>query len=273
MAAAAYSQTSGGDGWTLKGQIESGSGLDAGCTVELYDLGRHAVLSTADIRPDGGFEFRGAPAGNYFVTVVNLRGDEIYRGSVEISGPVTPPLTIRLGERDAPRPVEGFISVHQLQHPPSRKAFDAMAHAQRLSEAGDFAGAAAWLEKTIALSPEWADAHANLGAQYLRMGRYADSIRETRQSVSLDQPTAARLCNLALALLRSGDLEEAKQSVAAALRLKPDDGHAHYVMAILLLADHGTIQAVEAHLQIAAKELPWAMQVLDKIASKAPPPD
>ena len=117
-----------------------------------------------------------------------------------------PPLIIHVPEalpgHGASRPVAGTISVRQLQHPPPRKAFAVAVQAQRLSAAGDYPKAAAALEKAVALSPDYADAHMNLGAMYFRLGRYQDSIAETRRSIALDGPTGLKLCNLAFAQLR-----------------------------------------------------------------------
>jgi tetratricopeptide (TPR) repeat protein len=89
-------------------------------------------------------------------------------------------MVIRLRGDDAARPISGTISVRELQHPPSRKAYNAIVQAQKFSEAGDFAKAAGWLEKAIALSPDFADGHTNLGAQYIRLLNSTGSISPVR---------------------------------------------------------------------------------------------
>lgn len=266
--AAAISQTN--EGSIVKGQVESG--LTAGFTVQLYDPARHATISTCEIKPDGAFEFRGAPSGSYLLTVTDERGDEVYQTSVNLGGPVAP-LLIQLPESKAPRPISGTISARQLQHIPSRKAFDAMVQAQKSSEAGDFAKAAAWLEKAIALSPEFGDAHTNLGAQYLRLGRFADSIAETRRAIALDGATTPRLCNLAFAQLNLGQDADAIESARAALRTNPGDAHAHYILGIALFVAHGPMDQVAGHLELAARTLPAAKLTLQKIEAGARSPN
>jgi tetratricopeptide (TPR) repeat protein len=262
----AKSQMNNGGNSTLKGEIETAGSLH-GYTVQLYDVSRHATLATSDIRADGGFEYNSLPAGSYFVTVANERGDEVYHGSVNVGGPAMAPLVIQLPRTQPATPVSGMISVRQLQHAPSRKAFQAMVQAQRFSEAGDFAKAAASLEKAVVLSPDFADAHGNLGAQYLHLGRYAEAIGETERAIELDGPSTPRLCNLAFAQLHLGQDAEALGSVRAALRLKADDAHAHYIMGVILFLNHAPMDEVRAHLETAGRTLPGAKADLERIAT------
>ncbi len=262
--APAKSQTNDGNGSTVKGQIYAR--YTHGFTVQLYDLSRHTVLSTSDVRPDGAFELHGAAAGSYLVKVLNEAGDEAYEGSVNVGGP-TMPVVIRLPERSVPAPLTGTVSVRQLQHAPSRKAFDAAAKAQRFSEAGDFTRAQEFLEKAIALSPDYADAHTNLGAQYLRAARYADAVEETKRAIALDVPTTLRLCNLGFAQLHLSLFSEAMESVRLALRLSPQDGSSHYLMGLLLFVNHAPIADVKMHLEIASRTVPFAKEVWEKIAA------
>jgi tetratricopeptide (TPR) repeat protein len=270
VSAPAKSQVNDGNGSTFKGQIEAG--LTRGLTVQLYDVSRHATFTTEDIRPDGAFEIRGAPGGSYLVTVVNERGEDVYQGTANVGGGVAPPLMIRLREDDAARAISGTVSVRELQHPPSRKAYDAMVQAQKFSEAGDFAKAAGSLEKVISLSPDFADGHTNLAAQYLRLGRYEESIRETERAIALGGSNAPRLCNLAFAQLHAGRNGDAMESARAALRAAPENPQAHYLMGVVLWLNHGPIAAATAQLEIAGRSLPAAREVLARIAAGAVQP-
>jgi tetratricopeptide (TPR) repeat protein len=262
---AANSQTN-TEGSTLKGQIETSVG--PGFTAQLFDAARHMMLFTSDVKPDGAFEFRGATAGSYLLIVADERGDPVYQTSVNLGGPFMT-MQIHLPESQAARPISGTISARQLQHVPSRKAFEAMVQAQKFSEAGDFSKAAAWLEKAVALSPDCADAHTNLGAQYLRLGRYADSIAETKRALALDGATAPLLCNLAFAQLQMGQDAEAMESAGAALRANPSDAHSHYIMGLALFVSHGPMDQVTAHLELAGRTLAAANETLRKIRDGA----
>lgn len=153
--APAKSQMINPDVATLKGQINAS--FTRGLTVQLYDMSRHETLSTSEIKGDGEFEFRDAPPGAYLVTVTNERGEAVYQSNVSIGGPGMTPLIIHLSDglpaRGASPPLAGAISLRQLQHPPSRKAFDAAAQAQRFSEAGDYPKAATALESRLRSRP------------------------------------------------------------------------------------------------------------------------
>jgi tetratricopeptide (TPR) repeat protein len=267
--APAESQINSGDVSTLKGQIDAR--VTQGLTLQLYDVSRHQTLTTSEIKNDGAFEFRNAASGTYLLTVTNERGDTLYQSSVNVGGQGMTPLIIQLPEglsrQGVSRPGAGVISVRQLQHPPTRKAFDAAVQAQRLSEAGEYPRAAAALEKAVALSPDFADAHMNLGAMYLRMGRYLDSIAETEHSIALAGPSAPRLCNLAFAQLHLTKYASALESARAALRLQPGDAHAQYIVGLLLFLNRGPIDDVKNHLEIAGRTLPEARDLLERIVA------
>jgi tetratricopeptide (TPR) repeat protein len=267
--APAKSQTNNGEIATLKGQIDANS--TQGLTVQLYDISRHEILKTSEIRGDGAFEFRGTAPGPYLLTVTNDKGETVYQNSVSVGGLGMPPLIIHLSE-DLPgnrssQPLAGAISVRQLQHPPTRKALNAAIQAQRFSAARDYPKAAAALEKAVALSPDYADAHTNLGAMYFRLGRYHDSIAETERSIAIGGATAPKLCNLAFARLLLAKDAGALDAARAALKLQPDDPHAHFMVGLVLFLSHGPVDEVKSHLEFAARTLPEARDALEKIAA------
>lgn len=265
----AESQTTNGDVLTLKGQIDGGTTY--GLTVELYDMSRHQTRTTSEFRGDGAFEFRGATPGEYLVTVRNEQGEVVYEGNINAGQPGMPPLIIHVPEalpgHGASRPVAGAISVRQLQHPPTRKAFAAAVQAQKLSAAGDYPKAAAALEKAVALSPDYSDAHMNLGAMYFRLGRYQDSIAETQRSIAIDGPNSLKLCNLAFAQLHLANDAAALASARAALQLQPGDARAQYVVGLVLYLNHGPMDEVRNRLEFAGRTLPEAKDALEKIAA------
>ncbi len=261
--AQAYSQGNDGDGATIRGQLEAH--FTEGLTVQLYDISRHVTLATSEITADGAFELRGAAAGSYFVTVTDRRGEEIYHGSTTVGGPGQPILVIRAAEREPAQPITGAVSVHQLQHPLPHKAYNAIVQSERQAKAGDYAKAAASLEKAITIAPDFADAHMNLGAQYLRLGRFADAAVETQRAIALDGPNAPRLCNLSFAQMNLGNSTAALESVRAALRLAPGDAHAQYLIGMLLYLNHSPMDEVRRHLEIAARTMPAAQEALERL--------
>jgi Tfp pilus assembly protein PilF len=248
----------------VKGEIETSQPIDGGYTIQLYDVSRHSTLSTSEIRSDGEFEFRQMPYGSYLVTVTNARGESLYQGSVTVGGRQAP-FIIRLPNEEKPRPGSGTISVNQLQHPPARKAFEALLAAQKFAETGDNEKAVESIERAIAISPDYADAWVNLGARHIGMGRYRQAIVETRHAIELSGPSAMTLCNIAYAQSLLGSQAEARQSAEEALRLKPDDAHAHYVLGLILYVSHASDREAARHLQLAAPTIPSARAALAKI--------
>jgi len=178
------------------------------------------------------------------------------------------PFVIRLPKEKTARPGAGTVSVQQLQRPPARKAFDAMRAAQKFSEAGDNAKAVEWLEKAIAIAPDYADAWVNLGARHLAMGRIQEAIDETNRAIGLAGPSPMTLCNIAYAHALLGRQAEAKQSAEDALRLKPDDAHAHYILGVILYMSHADDAEAVRHLQLAAPTIAGARAALAKIQGK-----
>jgi tetratricopeptide (TPR) repeat protein len=248
----------------VKGEIETNQPSVSGYTVELYDLSRHSTLSTSEIRPDGEFEFYQMPYGSYLVTVTNTRGESVYQGNLNVGGPGAP-FVIRLPKEETARPVSGTISVKQLQHPPARKAFVALRAAQKFAETGDNAKAMESIERAIAISPDYADAWVNLGARHIAMGRYRQAIVETRHAIDLAGPSTMTFCNIAYAQSSLGLQAEARQSAEEALRLKPDDARAHYILGLILYMSHAPNQEAVRHLQLAAPTIPGARAALAKI--------
>ncbi len=62
-----------------------------------------------------------------------------------------------------------------------------------------YEGAAAELEKALSISPEFRTAHTNLGVQYFRLGRFADSAAEWTRAIQIGGPDPVNLCNRATA--------------------------------------------------------------------------
>jgi tetratricopeptide (TPR) repeat protein len=251
----------------VKGELETSEPMAEGYTVQLYDLDHHTTLTTSDIHPGGEFEFRQTPCGYYWVTVTNARGDSVYQGNVTVGG-VAEPFIIRLPKEEISRPVSGTISVQQLQHPPARKAFDAMRAAQKFSEGGEFAKAAEWLQKAIAISPDYADAWINLAAQHIRLRAYQQSVDESRRAMELAGPSTMALDNLALGLAWLGQNAEAIESAEQAVQLKPGDARTHFVMGVVLLMTHGSTAEAVRHLQFAAPTIPGAQAALAQVRGR-----
>lgn len=233
------------------------------CTATLDNM-RHERVADALLRPDNSFEFRYINTGDYWLTITSREGGTMYQGIVT-ARPGSWQETLDLPpSREPERPPSGRISVANLLHPPSRKAFAAMVSAQRLSDSGQFTAAAEQLEKAIRLSPDWPDAHTNLAAQYLRIGRYEDAISEARHAIALSKPNGADLGNIAYAECRLNRRAEAIQSAREGLRMDPGSPKLHYLLGALLAMDRATLAQSIPHLELAARTIPSAQAPLEE---------
>lgn len=249
--------------WTIQIQDPATVNIDE-YSVDLEDLSHHKV-ATGNPRAGNYFDFRNIPAGDYFVTVSDPQGRTVYRGPVTVQQGVWEDI-IDLGEsHKASHPPGGPISVTQLQHPPSRKALAASAEAQKLARDRQYAAAAEQLEKAIRISPDYAGAHTNLAAQYIRLGRFEEALTECRRAIGISGPNAMDLGNMALAQAFLHRREQAIESAQAGLKIEPDSAHLHYILGRLLAMDRRTLPAALPHLELAARTMESARTTLEAV--------
>ena len=164
---------------------------------------------------------------------ISLHAQIRYRSDA-LPGPYKSPLMTAAGdgpiEEDlmnsfsAPsRPIQGVVSVRELQHPVPRKALHDAYQAQALARASKIPQAIAKLEDAIRIAPEFRDAHANLGVQYARMGRAAEARAQLEKALAIGPPVATIYFDLAVAALHMGQPQEAENYARKALALDPAD--------------------------------------------------
>jgi protein O-GlcNAc transferase len=79
------------------------------------------------------------------------------------------------------------------------------------------------LEQTVALKPDFAQAHNNLGTARARAGDAAGAIRAYRDALRNSPGDINFVLNLAEELANAGQLEEAREFIARAAALNPKD--------------------------------------------------
>jgi len=252
---------------SLRGEIHSDQVLLQGYFVELYDVTNRRGVDHEYVHSDGSFVFHNVRYGDYEIRVTNSGGEVVQHQFVSVSAN-NPPVELRLARERMERPPSGPVSLTQLKHPPSRKAYGAFLAAQRFSEAGQYEKAAGELEKAIQISPEYAAAYTNLAAQYVRIGRYEDAVNDAKRAMELTRPNAADLCNMAFALFRLQRYPEALDSARTAVRLEPGNDKAHYLLGTLLVMNGRTLREGITHLERAVQSVRAAQANLDK-AKKA----
>jgi tetratricopeptide (TPR) repeat protein len=262
--APAFSQ---GFGLTVRGELKSSSPRNfSDYLVQLVDPLRHMVAGRADVRNDGYFEMRGVPAGEYLVVVTTLHGGPVVEQTVSLTA--TGAVEVRLPDTPVNRPGAGTISVKQLLHPPTKKAFRSFVEAQKFSSSGDYAKAVQALERAIEESPDYAEAHVNLGVQYIRTGRMEAAAGELKRAIAIAGPNSLTLCNLAWVQMRLGLRNEALVSVRAGLRLDQSSQQGHVILGTLLAADPATRGEAIRHLEQVADSIPSARRILAELQGK-----
>ena len=97
--------------------------------------------------------------------------------------------------------------------------------------AGNFAEAAAQLEKLSPRVPKSFEVHELLGLVYAAQSKHEQSVEQLQIAVRLKPDSAAARTNLATGLLRSGKQEAAEEQFRRALALEPDDFQANHNLA------------------------------------------
>jgi tetratricopeptide (TPR) repeat protein len=209
---------------SFSGQIESNGStrLDT-LYVELYDPQAHVVVERTPVSSDGSFRLdEGSSNSSYTIRVVTGPGEIPL---VEEQRPVGlgNSLVLRLPDQKTNQPPTGSVSVHQLQHPIPKRAIRAVMEGQRYSEAHDTAKAIEKLEQAIRIAPAFREAHANLGAQYARAGRWDEAVGQFQVALDIGPPDALICSNLALALFTLKQYREGEELARRAVALAPDN--------------------------------------------------
>ena len=250
----------------IEGKIESRFGVD-GLSAELRPLGATAVASRVLLEYDGSFRLRAVADGSYEFIVRNAFGDSVAQQFVNVAGvPLT--LTIRLTESagaKAPPPGAGaVVAAGVLAHPPSGKALKLAESALRLSAEGNHGRAATELQKAIALSPDYAEARNNLGAQYLYLKRYLEAAEQLEAAVHI-APSSQAYANLSLAYSMTNRAADAESAARRAVALDASNPRSHFRLGAVLADRPSTRDEAIRELRIAASRIPSAYGLLARL--------
>lgn len=130
---------------------------------------------------------------------------------------------LRLPNPPAPPSSATAVSTTRLAHKIPKAAQKAFEKASKLVKKNRYAQAAALFEKAVEIDPEFADAHNDLGAQYMALGRLAEAELQFRKAVDLDAAFAVARANLAASEYLRGDLVNAEKEAQRALSLAPSN--------------------------------------------------
>ena len=125
---------------------------------------------------------------------------------------------------------------------------DATAHYNlgiTLQELGRLDAAEASYRKAIALKPDYAVAHSNLGVTLKELGRLNEAEASYTQAIAFKPDFAEAYSNLGITLQELGRLDEAEASCRQAIALKSDDAEAYGNLGITL-KELGRLDEAEA---------------------------
>jgi tetratricopeptide (TPR) repeat protein len=248
----------------LRIEIQNQGSLPANYSVQLIDYNQRTTVTTVYSDGLGAFSFQAVPEGQYIARLVDAAGQTVSEEVVWVDG-VSPVIRINPPAQSVvSRPGSNLVSARQLLHPPSKNAVKAFHDAQKYSDAKQYEKAAAELERAVELSPDFAEAHANLAAQYLHLGRYERAIRETQRAMEIASPNVRDLVNCALGEWALNRQMEALRLAQRALGLDRSSLTANFVAGSLLAMNPATLSEGIRHLEIAADKIPAAARNLAK---------
>ena len=116
---------------------------------------------------------------------------------------------------------------------PASAEFDKLvAQAVQLHEAGDILGAVDAYAAALRIQPDHPGVRSNLGAAYVRLGKYDEAIEQYKAALGADGTNPAFRFNLGLAYYKAARLPEAIEAFRAVISANPDNN-----AAVLLLGD------------------------------------
>lgn len=90
------------------------------------------------------------------------------------------------------------------------------------NDSGRYEEAIRWGKEETELSPDDAEAHSSLGANYYNLKKYPEAIEEFKKAVGIDPGTMMYHYQLGAAYKLSGNKEESEKEFREAIRLAPD---------------------------------------------------
>jgi tetratricopeptide (TPR) repeat protein len=141
-----------------------------------------------------------------------------------------------------------------------------VALAHREVDAGRLAAAAEAFRRIVALTPDSADAHNNLGNVLIGQGDFDQAAAEFSRAVKLNPDHFEARNNLGAVLRRQGKLEEATAHLGQALALKPDYAEACYNLGNVL-KDQGKFDQAGEHYGRAAALKPDLFQAHNNLGN------
>lgn len=234
-------------------------------TVELRDSGKNHS-STASVGVGGAVDFQGIPEGTYILTVKDFRGDAVHQETVTVR-PNGGPISIRLPEDKAERPVSELVSVRRLKHKIPKEAKKAFVKSVQLSEKGDDDACLDYLKRATELDPEYMEAFNNLGARYMKAGKHQQALTAFQRAMELDPSATLVQINASAALMALGDFRSAETTLRRVVQTSGNP-KARYMLGLTLYSQREFTDEALDLLRRSEEEFPNARLVMAVIHAK-----
>lgn len=180
---------------------------------------------------DGQFVFNGLEAGPYAVVI---DGDSLYE-------PVREPVSIDREASPGARTIE--VPIYLRLKPSANPAFasvprpalDLYTKGLESARKGDGKKALEQLKGAVAAHPNFAQAHNELGVQYLKLGEIDSAVAALETAVKLAPTDFPSRLNLGIALLNQKKFAESEQQLVEALKKNPTSSLAHMYLGMALM--------------------------------------
>jgi len=232
---------------TVWGSVFTGYPI-SGLSIELSGLANDHTAQRVAVDEYGHFEFQAAPPGAYEIRLTDHSGAVLLKGEVPLTGELDP-LYLQVGHSAA------TVSVAKLL----RKVPDSALKAYKKacgSRRGDVKRTIEFLEKAVAIAPNFPEAENDLGALYSALGQNEQAVRHFERAVELDDTFEEACYNLARKLIDLDRYAECEK----VLRPTLDRNHASPELQ-MLLAICTIIRGVD---------IPEAVNTLNRLGDRYP---
>lgn len=242
------------------GQIVGSSRLlQEGLEIELIEKGAQSSRVSRQkvyALPGGNFDLRAVPAGEYEFRVTDKSGSVVLDQLKSLEGSRD---FVFLVAHDPVWTLEASntVAVSSFQHKAPRKALSVYRASQKARASGDTANSTRLLEQTLAIDPNFAEAHNDLAATYAESGRLDDALQQAKIAVDLNPRFVEAGCNLALMLLSLNRYPEAETASRKMLEGVHDGALMHAVLALSIMSQKKDLNEAMNHLSRAIIEFPF----------------
>jgi tetratricopeptide (TPR) repeat protein len=148
-----------------------------------------------------------------------------------------------------------------LGHPQGEETAEKFNRALQLQSVGSLKEAAAEYKRLIAIAPQMAEAHANLGVVLANLGQYEEAVMAYQAAIRLAPSLKPVELNLGIAHYRAGQFDQAVGVLDGYLRSLPGSLQARQLLG-LSLVELGRDEEAAAHLEEALRQEPGDAAVL-----------